>query len=57
MMANRSPQVVMFDNWRSIDRAERIAGRTSGRPRVKLASVDALLDAAFAEPIAEIGAY
>jgi NADPH-dependent glutamate synthase beta subunit-like oxidoreductase len=57
MMASRSPHVVMFDNWRSIDRAERIKGRTSGRPRVKLASVDALLDAAFAEPIAEIGAY
>jgi ferredoxin--NADP+ reductase len=43
----RNPSVIMYDNWRAIDRAERMAGRSSGRPRVKLAQLDSLLETAF----------
>jgi ferredoxin/flavodoxin---NADP+ reductase len=48
LLAARNWRLVQFANWRSIDRAERQAGQALGRPRVKLAHIDALLDAAFA---------
>jgi ferredoxin--NADP+ reductase len=39
-------RVVRDDGWRAIDEAERAAGEELGRPRVKLSTWDALLDAA-----------
>ncbi|WP_408587920.1 FAD-dependent oxidoreductase [Novosphingobium sp.] len=47
VLSGRNPAVVHFDNWRAIDRREQVAGRVAGRPRVKLATVDALLGVAF----------
>ena len=35
-----------YAGWEAIDRAERAAGEPQGRPRVKLASFDELLEAA-----------
>ena len=55
-LASRNPAIVRFEHWRAIDRAERMAGKRSGRPRVKLADVDALLEAAFAKQQGEAGA-
>ena len=39
-------RVVRDEGWRAIDEAERAAGEPLGRPRVKLCTWDALLDAA-----------
>jgi ferredoxin--NADP+ reductase len=46
LLAERGIRVVEYDGWIAIDEAERSAGETSGRPRVKLCTWDALLDAA-----------
>ena len=46
LLAERGIRVVEYDGWVAIDEAERSAGETSGRPRVKLCTWDALLDAA-----------
>ena len=46
LLAERGIQVVEYDGWMAIDEAERSAGEKSGRPRVKLCTWDALLDAA-----------
>ena len=46
LLAERGVQVVEYDGWMAIDEAERAAGERSGRPRVKLCTWDALLDAA-----------
>jgi ferredoxin/flavodoxin---NADP+ reductase len=46
LLADRGIQVVEYDGWMAIDEAERAAGAKSGRPRVKLCTWDALLDAA-----------
>jgi ferredoxin/flavodoxin---NADP+ reductase len=48
VLASRKPQIVLFEHWRAIDRAEQMAGRRSGRPRVKLERFETLLEAAFA---------
>jgi len=39
----RTGQLVEIEHWRSIDRAEVRAGAASGRPRIKLTSVEGLL--------------
>ena len=39
----------MYAGWQAIDEAERSAGEPHGRPRIKLCSWDALLDAARAK--------
>jgi ferredoxin/flavodoxin---NADP+ reductase len=44
----RSPEHVAYAGWEAIDRAERAAGEPHGRPRVKLASFEELLEAARA---------
>jgi ferredoxin--NADP+ reductase len=54
-LTTRSKRIVEYCNWRSIDRAERKAGDALGRPRLKLAQIDALVEAAFA-PQHEAGA-
>ena len=46
LLAERGIRVVEYDGWTAIDEAERAAGEKSGRPRVKLCTWDALLDAA-----------
>jgi ferredoxin--NADP+ reductase len=45
-VAERVPQLLMYDHWTSIDEVERAAGEKLGRPRVKLCSWDELLAAA-----------
>ena len=49
LLAQRSVPVVTQEGWEAIDAAERSAGEPHGRPRVKLAEWDALLEAAGLE--------
>lgn len=42
-MLERQPKLVTNDHWKLIDEHERTAGEGSGRPRVKLTSVEELL--------------
>jgi ferredoxin--NADP+ reductase len=46
LLAERGVQVVEYDAWLAVDEVERAAGEKAGRPRVKLCTWDALLDAA-----------
>jgi ferredoxin--NADP+ reductase len=46
LLAERRVHVVMYAGWESIDAAEKALGEPHGRPRVKLATWDELLDAA-----------
>jgi ferredoxin--NADP+ reductase len=46
LLAERGVRVVTQAGWEAIDRTERSAGEPHGRPRIKLAEWDALLDAA-----------
>ncbi|HKC78333.1 MAG TPA: FAD-dependent oxidoreductase [Gaiellaceae bacterium] len=46
LLAERGVRVVEYDGWTSIDELERAAGDKAGRPRVKLCTWDALLEAA-----------
>jgi ferredoxin--NADP+ reductase len=46
LLAERGADAVMYAGWQAIDEAERSAGEPHGRPRIKLYSWDALLDAA-----------
>ena len=48
LLAARGVEVVLYSGWEAIDAIERARGDAEGRPRVKLASWDALLDAARA---------
>ena len=46
LLGERGADAVMYAGWQAIDEAERTAGEPHGRPRIKLCSWDALLDAA-----------
>jgi ferredoxin/flavodoxin---NADP+ reductase len=46
LLAERGTDAVLYAGWQAIDEAERSAGEPHGRPRIKLASWSALLDAA-----------
>ena len=46
VLSERGVRVVTQAGWEAIDASERRAGEPHGRPRVKLAAWDALLDAA-----------
>jgi ferredoxin--NADP+ reductase len=46
LIAERQPDAVSYAGWQAVDRAEREAGEPQGRPRVKLCSLEALLEAA-----------
>jgi ferredoxin--NADP+ reductase len=46
LLADRGVRVVTQEGWEAIDASERSAGEPYGRPRVKLAEWDALLEAA-----------
>ena len=48
LLAERGVPVVLYAGWTAIDERERAAGEPLGRPRVKLATWDELLDAARA---------
>lgn len=46
LVRERRPDMVDKDRWRAIDRAERDAGKSAGRPRVKFTTREDLLKAA-----------
>jgi ferredoxin--NADP+ reductase len=46
LLAERRAEVVLYAGWEAIDAVERSRGEPQGRPRVKLATWDELLDAA-----------
>lgn len=52
LLEERGVAVVTQTGWEAIDAAERAAGEPLGRPRVKLAEWDALLDRGLAPPAA-----
>jgi ferredoxin/flavodoxin---NADP+ reductase len=49
LLDERRPDHVTYAGWEAIDRREREAGEPQGRPRVKLARFEELLEAAAAE--------
>jgi ferredoxin/flavodoxin---NADP+ reductase len=51
LLRERQPGFVSYSGWEAIDRVEKDAGESQGRPRVKLTSFDELLDAAKGEPV------
>ena len=46
LLEERGVEAVLYAGWEAIDHAERSAGEPHGRPRIKLHTWDALLDAA-----------
>ncbi len=46
LLAERKPDHVTYAGWEAIDSVEKAAGEPQGRPRVKLTSMEELLDAA-----------
>src|SRR5262249_8309045 len=54
LLAERGVRVVLYPGWGAIDELERAAGEKLGRPRVKLRTGEALLEAA--ERVAETAA-
>jgi ferredoxin--NADP+ reductase len=46
LVAERQPELVSYAGWEAIDAVEKAAGEPQGRPRVKLTSIEELLDAA-----------
>jgi len=46
LLAERGVEVVTYEGWEAIDAVERARGEKEGRPRVKLCTWDALLEAA-----------
>jgi ferredoxin--NADP+ reductase len=46
LVSERVPDFVSFGGWQAIDRAEVERGEPLGRPRVKFATVEEMLDAA-----------
>ncbi|MFJ9367757.1 FAD-dependent oxidoreductase [Nocardia sp. NPDC101769] len=46
LLAQRQPDQIGRDGWKAIDTAEKTAGKSAGRPRVKFTSVEDLLKAA-----------
>ena len=49
LLRERQPQLVSYEGWEAIDRHERAAGEATGRPRVKVTSIDEMLRIAAAE--------
>jgi ferredoxin/flavodoxin---NADP+ reductase len=48
VIAERAPDAVSYAGWQAIDRVEKAAGEPHGRPRVKLCSLEELLEASKA---------
>jgi ferredoxin/flavodoxin---NADP+ reductase len=49
LLRERQPELVTYSGWEAIDAHERALGEPSGRPRVKLTSIEELLRVAAAE--------
>ena len=49
LLRERQPALVTYTGWEAIDRHERAHGEASGRPRVKLTSIEEMLEIAAAE--------
>jgi len=49
LLRERQPNVVTYEGWSEIDRHERALGEQSGRPRVKLTSIEEMLRVAASE--------
>ena len=49
LLRERRPELVSYAGWEAIDRHERAAGEPSGRPRVKVTSIEEMLRIAAAE--------
>ena len=49
LLRERRPDLVSYEGWEAIDRHERAAGEPSGRPRVKVTSIEEMLRIAAAE--------
>jgi ferredoxin--NADP+ reductase len=49
LLRTRQPRLVTYAGWEAIDRHERALGEPAGRPRVKLTSIEELLQVAAAE--------
>jgi len=49
LLRERQPQLVTYAGWEAIDRHERSRGESAGRPRVKLTSIEEMLEIAAAE--------
>jgi ferredoxin--NADP+ reductase len=52
LLRERGVRFVSFENWQAIDRAEVARGEPHGRPRVKFVSIEEMLAAAHADPVA-----
>jgi ferredoxin/flavodoxin---NADP+ reductase len=49
LLRSRQPDLVTYEGWSSIDRRERSLGESTGRPRVKLTTIEELLQAASSD--------
>jgi ferredoxin--NADP+ reductase len=49
LLRSRQPELITYTGWEAIDRRERALGEPHGRPRVKLTTIEELLQAAAAE--------
>jgi ferredoxin--NADP+ reductase len=49
LLRERQPDVITYEGWSEIDRHERALGEQSGRPRVKLTSIEEMLRVAASE--------
>jgi ferredoxin/flavodoxin---NADP+ reductase len=49
LLRERQPSLVSYSGWEAIDRHERALGEPAGRPRVKLTSIEEMLEIAAAE--------
>ncbi len=49
LLRARQPELVTYTGWEAIDRHQRALGEASGRPRVKLTSIEEMLQIAAAE--------
>jgi ferredoxin/flavodoxin---NADP+ reductase len=49
LLRERQPQLVTYEGWEAIDRHERALGEAAGRPRVKITSIEEMLQIAAAE--------
>lgn len=48
LITEKAPEAVDFQGWQRIDKAERAEGKATGRPRLKLISIESMLSAARA---------
>jgi ferredoxin--NADP+ reductase len=49
LLRERQPRIVTYEGWEAIDRHERARGEPLGRPRVKLTSIERMLEVAASE--------